>query len=218
MYRNPFTLARVSTVLRYATTITLNPSIEVLGATGSNVWQFAANGLYDPDTTGIGHQPMFYDNYCEIYQKYRVKQSKISVTVVNHSVNTQNGVTALPNYSYRMFILNDGTNGATSDYPARMEQMIEEGGPNVKWRFVAPSLTGRLPKLQQRQTPHRLTHLGSLDGELSSTIGSNPTHSTYFYVGIASADGVTDPPNVSLYVTIQYTVDFFDRNQVQPQN
>lgn len=217
-----FTRDTLVTTLRYSTNISLDPKPENLGSTGSNVWQFSANGCYDPDTTGLGHQPMYFDNYSAVYNQYRVLKSEITVTVVNTAVNTAvyNGTTtvAQPNYNYRLFIFRDGTQGNTTDYAGSMGNMIEEGGRDIKWRFVGPSLTGKLPKLKHSAVPYKLMQLGPNDSNLKQIISSNPTASCYYYIGITSADGNTDPPAVYLYVSIKYLVRFSDRNPVQPQN
>lgn len=220
--RNPFTMDKVTTNLRYCTNISLNPQPEALTSV-TNIWQFCSNGLFDPDTTGFGHQPMYFDNYSALYQKYRVIRSSIHVTVVNHFVNTATStstgtVTIQPNYSYRLFIANDGTSGSTTDFAANMEQMIEEGGPDIRWRFIAPSLNGTLPKLRHFVTPAKLKNLSPKDDSLEAVVTLNPAAATYWYVGIAAADGNTDPPAVYLYVTINYVVEFFDRKNVQAQN
>lgn len=220
MGRNPFTMNRVSTLLRYNTVISLDPKPAALGGTGSNTWQFSANGLYDPDITSTGHQPLFYDNYTNLYKRYHVKYSTITVTVVNHFVNTATAnsggtVTLQPNYSYKLFILKDATNGVTNEMPGYIPQIIEAGGSNIKWRFVAPSLIGKLPKLKMGCSPHRLSNKSFRDDTLLANSDVNPSQGVYYYIGITSADGVTDPPSVYLNVDIKYYVDFFDRIAAQ---
>lgn len=54
------------------------------GAGGAmQVYQFSANGLYDPNITGTGHQPMFFDQLGALYDHYVVKASRYKVTVQN---------------------------------------------------------------------------------------------------------------------------------------
>lgn len=45
-------------------------------------YTFRANGLYDPDYTGGGHQPMYRDELAAQYDKYTVVSSWIKVTFV----------------------------------------------------------------------------------------------------------------------------------------
>jgi hypothetical protein len=55
--------------------------MSVTGASGivTNYF-FTANGLFDPDITGTGHQPMGFDQLMLMYNQYTVIKSKISVT------------------------------------------------------------------------------------------------------------------------------------------
>jgi len=221
MYRNPLGAQKQLAVLHYIDDISLDPKPNVLGATGSNVWQFQANSLFDPDVTSVGHQPMYFDNFMEVYQRYRVNFAIITVTVVNHFVNTavDHGgvVTTQPNYSYKLFIASDNT-ATTNEYAGTMNTQLEEGGKTLKWRFVAPSLTGKLPKLKHSCSPHQIAQVPFKDDSLAGTAGSNPNLGVYFYVGITSADGSTDPPSVFLNVHIKYYCEFWDRKTIQPQN
>jgi len=43
-------------------------------------YTFRANGTFDPNSTGIGHQPMYRDEYAALYKFYTVIASFINVT------------------------------------------------------------------------------------------------------------------------------------------
>jgi len=215
VYRNPFTANTSRCMLIYNTPMTINPAA---GNIGGGLHVFSANSAYDPDVTGVGHQPMYFDNYAALYSKYRVNYAKMTVTVINHSVNTAvwNGtsVTSQPNYSYKLFILKDNQ---TNDYPANINQIIEEGGANISWRFIGPSMTGKLPKLYSFCSPHKLNSVPFKEETLSAEVTSSPITKAMFIVGAASADGVTDPPAFSVNVKIQYWMEFFDRKLLQSE-
>lgn len=219
-YRNPFTASKVNTYLLYNENITLDPQAENLGAGGTNTYVFSMNSLWDPDTTGVGHQPMYFDNYAALFSRYRVNYAQVTVTVINTNVNTATAnstgtVTQQPNYAYKLAIITDR---GSSDWPGKMNQLIEEGGPNIKWRYVAPALTGKLPKLFHSGSPHKLTGLGFTDADLSAAVTASPATQAYFAIAITSADGVTNPPSMYLNVRIKYFVEFSDRVVTQPEN
>lgn len=219
--RNPFTVGSMRCPLHYYTTVSVNGQAANMVAAG--IWQFSANCLYDPDVTGIGHQPMYYDNLMEVFKKYRVRKAYIKVTCINHAVNTATAnssgtVTTQSNYAYRLAIWNDATANSTVQYPSDFGTLIEEGGPHVKWRFCGPALAGKLPSLQHSQVPHKQIGCDAKDPSLTGTVNTCPSGFSYFYVGVASADGTTDVPSVSLAVKITYVCDFWDRDLRQLQN
>lgn len=56
-------------------------SFTLTGTTGSYATQFfRCNGMFDPDHTGTGHQPMYYDTAKAIYRHFCVTKSNIKVT------------------------------------------------------------------------------------------------------------------------------------------
>lgn len=53
------------------------------GVTLAANYVFCANGLYDPDISGIGHQPLGFDQFTPIYDHYQVVKCRIIVDLVN---------------------------------------------------------------------------------------------------------------------------------------
>lgn len=68
---------------RYCDRITLNP-----GLGGAVTHSFAANGLYDPDVSGVGHQPIGFDQVMNFYNHYTVVGAKLKATFVARNANT----------------------------------------------------------------------------------------------------------------------------------
>ena len=59
-----------------------NPSTTFLGT-----YIFSVNGIYDPDITGVGHQPSGFDQLMTMYDHFVVIGAKITVTFVNNDPN-----------------------------------------------------------------------------------------------------------------------------------
>lgn len=109
--------------LRYVDTFALNAV-----AGGLSTQQIRCNGLYDPDHSGTGHQPMYYDQLMALYDHYTVLRSRIKVTIFNFTADP----------SRVNIYLNDDTTATPTDMNGRMEQssarniiVSKEGGPVV---------------------------------------------------------------------------------------
>lgn len=79
--RNPFP-PKLFTTLRYSEQVVVNCADSNNGC-GTYIW--SANNLYDPNYTGTGHQPMYYDQLTGIYNHWTVVSSKITATIVRAS-------------------------------------------------------------------------------------------------------------------------------------
>lgn len=66
---------RFRTQLRYVETFNLTSA---LGAVASKV--FRSNSIFDPNETDVGHQPMYYDSFSNVYGRYVVNSSKCKAT------------------------------------------------------------------------------------------------------------------------------------------
>jgi len=77
--------------------------------------KFRCNGMYDPDYTGTGHQPIFFDQMTAIYNHYTVIASKITVTYTPSTATTQ------PSY-VGLYVDDDATTLTGADVDALIEQ------------------------------------------------------------------------------------------------
>lgn len=81
---DPFPLSRTC-VLCYSQ---VNAVQSITVTTTGNEHLFKLNSLFDPDTTGTGHQPYWFDQLNNIYKAYRVMGVRARVTFFNPSTVT----------------------------------------------------------------------------------------------------------------------------------
>lgn len=76
-------------------------------------YHFSANGIWKPNLTGSSHQPMFMDQYMQLYNHFHVIGSKIKVTFLSFPTN-------LP--AACGIYINDDTTVLSTNYTAMSEQ------------------------------------------------------------------------------------------------
>lgn len=176
----------IITKLRYGHYATITGTT---GARGVNV--FAANGLYDPDITGVGHQPLYYDQYSAIYDQYTVIGSKITVTYLPRTAALCTIVGIVGD--------DDSTVSAT------VETLMEQNN-GVSSGMGPPGS----PLVTLSQTFEPLMAFGvdtKDDGSSATTTGANPTELWTFGVWAAAADAGSTVV-LDIKVEIEYTVKF----------
>lgn len=83
LYVCPFPAITTKTV-RYVEQVNLVESAAGAGA----FYYWSPSSLYDPNTTGTGHQPMYFDQLCTStgpYQKYRALSTRARLSMVSNS-------------------------------------------------------------------------------------------------------------------------------------
>lgn len=173
--------------LRYTTTLNLNPGA---GTPAVNV--FSANGMYDPDFTGSGHQPNSFDQWITFYDHYTVLGSKISVNFMNpFSVFLLAGID-----------LRDKSSTVTSN----IENIAENAG--TVYTNIEPVGSGRpMKRLRKTFSAKKFFSKTSVRDEkdLEGDVSANPAEQAYYHVWLMSADGSTDPgASFPVQVTIEY--------------
>lgn len=167
----------------------LNPGV---GTAASHV--YSCNGVYDPDITGVGHQPLGFDQFSLLYDHYTVIGSKISVTFVNKDTTLT-----------QMVGIRISDTASTDNNFART---VENG--TMTWAVLGADGKGdnkvTLSKAVSIKKFMGRPNILSED-ELRGTIISNPLDQCYFHI-MAGETGLSDPSTVKIIVKIEYVTVF----------
>lgn len=162
------------------------------GAGGTaGVHVFSANGLYDPDITGIGHQPTGFDQVMALFDHYTVVGSKIRAEFVNGD-GTYAGVVGIA--------LKDN-NTPLADY----REYIEAG--TSSWSRINSTTPGYANMCAVEKTCSVGKYLGRRnpldEDDLRGTDASNPSEQAYFHVWVAPTAAI-DWSATNVNIVIDY--------------
>ncbi|AXH75925.1 MAG: putative capsid protein [Cressdnaviricota sp.] len=202
--RLPTTLVPSTKVvtLRYCQDVTIDGTIG-----GPGTYQFRANSIFDPDYTGVGHQPLGRDQWAQYYDHYIVIGAKITATF--HSRGS--GSTAT---SYVGVALTDAVNQIDTDYQTAVERN------NYHLTFLGQADSGRpVVHMSKTYSPKRffgIKDIGDNQLRLGAKQEANPTEDIYFVLMSYAATPVlgTDPLAVGVSVVISYIVRFTERRRI----
>lgn len=197
-FSTPLFPARFKKTLRYCD-IGYTLVSGALGLGGN--YFFSANGLFDPDFTGAGHQPMGWDQMMLMYEQATCVSSKITVNAINAS--------AANVYASFGLYLSPDTTSITS-----VPRLMENG--YLKYKHLSPITTqaslGRLSLNCDVSAYFGLQKSKrSLVGdvELYTTAAANPTEQVYFVV-LAFDPTAVNAVTVDFNVNIEYEVIFWE--------
>jgi len=162
----------------------------ITGTSTNNAYVFAANGLYDPDITSTGHQPMGFDQMMAFYNHYTVLSTKIRVIASNSS-----------NALITMFGVSlSGTSTVTSS----VQQLVEAGG-------LVSRLLGYVGQEGSKSTFVASVNIAAFQGvddplddpNLRGDVASNPAELVYFHLNTWNPTSATQVTS-----TFQVYLDF----------
>lgn len=156
------------------------------GASGvvGGVNSYQMNGLYDPDATGIGHQPYGFDQVTPFYSVYSVLNWR-AVTTVTGVDDTSTYLAWLIRPNNSATVLAGDTLEQVSEYDETNFAMLGMGSSGVPFQqFNLPLVN--LPKLEGLSKDAYLGNTGYRAG-----VTANPGAGPYFAVGIGNANGLS---------------------------
>lgn len=157
-------------------------------------YSFRCNGLYDPDATGAGHQPMYFDQMTAIYNHYCVIASKITVTFCQADTTPTTTQTRIP-LVCGVYLNDDST--VTPGINGLLENAL------MKTRNF--TLNDGSPKTCRLGWSAKKTFGGSILGNsnLQGTATINPAEEQFFTLFLDSA-AMLDATDVYYRVQIDY--------------
>lgn len=191
--------------LRYVSTISINPAAAQVG-----YYFFRANSCYDPDYSGVGHQPMNFDQWSALYNHYIVVGSKINVFFCG------DGGSSNVSLIYGCALTDDAT---VTTSPAT----IMENG-TTKYRITTAAANyaqKRAPMMTQKFSCKKFFNITNpLDNitRLGAPITADPTEQALYSLFVGPLpDTAADIGATSLSVVIDYFV-IFSEPKEQPQS
>lgn len=159
------------------------------------------SGLYDPDQSAVGHQPLWRDQLANLYQMYRVHGLKYRIKVVNSNTNQLAMVAVQESHAEMPALAGVDFNTVVERNNGRILTIPGAGA-------AAKTIKGYVPIGR----PWGLTRQGmKADEDFEAAIGSNPTKMAYLNIY-----GVSKNTSAILNCEIELTffVELFKRVEV----
>jgi len=179
--------------LTYCDYYTINPGAG--GAAG--VYVFSANGLYDPNITGVGHQPAGFDELMAIWSEYIVIGSTIK-TYFRCTESQQPGMIAIA-------VKKSAT--ALNDLRIYIENGEIVHGKVEGFDSGGPSIASLSYRCDMNQAKTNLL----TDPDFLGTASANPFEQRYYHVIVQAFDATSDLAAWQMWTEIEYDVLLRDR-------
>lgn len=217
---------RIRTKLIYCDTKTIVPG------TSDARHLFRIRSIYDPDSTGVGHQPAFFDKWAALYDNYRVTYCKWYITfspfregyysTVAGSDTVTRPYSDSNHYDQQRnpgILFWEATRTTAADKTQSTDlNVIREttaGTRNVAYRMTngrqgsVYKMRGGVAMKDLAEDPEEVAH--------SAAVTGNPAQNYYLHVGAMSKDG----NNMSKYrfdIRLEYFVEYTDAKTFENEN
>lgn len=175
---------------------------------------FRGNSLYDPDQTGTGGQPKFFDTFCgpadgtgnAPYGAYTVMASKITIDIYPDPTITS------ANNLFRVYCIPLRGGTASSNNPTNWVDVSER--PYIRYKDFGSTGAQNKGRLKSyAKTKSLFSGMSVLDNDFQAGYASNPTNVWRWCIGIINMQN-SGLPYAILSVKITYYCQFSNLNQV----
>lgn len=182
--------------LRYCQEILMNPA-----AAGVPIFNyFRANSLFDPDFSGVGHQPLGFDQWTPFYNHYTVIGATITVEAINGDLTHPAciGVSLIESNTY------SGT--------STISGLCEQRGTMHRLCGIG-SAQHTACVIKNKVAPLKFLRKRMGESEVTTAVTTNATEQCSFLVWAASLSS-EDGAAIDMLVTIDYIVVFSEPKEL----
>lgn len=178
--------------MKYADTFTVSTS----GISPTGTYRFNLNSIFDPNRTGVGHQPYGRDTFDTLYNRYRVIKCSYVIMVASENTSYAISVAALPS-NEEVTVVN-----------------VSEARENPRCRYIVQGFGAPQAKLKGT------VHIPSLFGRNKAQYMADDRYQAQFsaspaelailniYAGLIGDSAVSN--NYVCNIELTYTVECFD--------
>jgi len=182
----PIVTDKTITSLTYCDTFTSS-------GTAPYTYVYSHNSCYDPDVTGVGHQPRGYDEWVRFYGRYHVHACKAEIFVTNQSA-----------YSIICVLVPSAQNTSALATP-------EHGAELPYSKVMTVQSLQNDKKLSQYITTDRMVGFRTAnDRDFIPQVTANPVVRTYWKIGLQTQPALS-AISVHVLVKLTYYVSFDER-------
>jgi len=156
---------------------------------------FRLNSLFDPDLTGVGHQPYGYDQVSLVYQKFKTFRAEVEVTFLNQSASLLCGLEVLGPDDTAVLA------GVAPEYP--LERPTGECLP-LPGAYLSPTRFRKIIDMHQVIGMSKLAFDADLDGTCHQ-VGANPLRPVTFKIAVAEPTGTLGQGAVTVQAMVRIT-------------
>lgn len=168
------------------------------GVGQGDIHSFRCNSIFDPDYTGVGHQPRFHDILQSVYERYAVESSTIEATFWTPGSSSAG--------QCNVYVT---TRPTSADEPSVLSQWdtIEENG-SIKTRPLGARDGGTdVTKIYAKYTAKGMFGEYAIqEDDLSALFGANPSKSPLFVIGMVPINTADTIGSVRYTVKIKYNL------------
>lgn len=159
---------------------------------------FAGNSLFDPDTTGVGSQPVGFDQLSAMYRTYCVFASRIKVIYLA-TIATIGGASELslcPTVTSSDFVGTDPS--------------VVKANPKASWRICGDRQSGPYTMSKYQSTKGMMGQKIAQDDVFRAVTSGSPNNAWFWHLNGQCVDESTDL-GIILYIELTYYARFTQR-------